>query len=386
MANGNGSLFETYKDKSNSLQRLIIIFLGVAFFFFFMILVPYYSLRTDTHKLSNIYEMLNKTLDDIRYAANALSDQYTQNLKQNLILTQSINTYVKQLQNINIKDDDLKNITDTSCNIFKRRSTDWINCNFKIRNEELQRQLKATIKLNSTTVRQIQDAISRQTALLEESKGFLDFNKIARIKAAFENLTSGRSVKILFGLQPTVLNLTQGVNKQISNLLTQTTALSTKFKSLETPLGGNIPVSFNELLAVFPLALSIVFCYFALMLRDTIRLRTILVNTTPGGAVPGGAVPIKEYISKSPSWIDPKPSGSILHHILTWTVLAMPVLLFIGSIIMISSIWSWQVGDKFSAFAAATEFNKLIYSILYVIGGMFFGFSYILIIKEIRKN
>ena len=77
-----------------------------------------------------------------------------------------------------------------------------------------------------------------------------------------------------------------------------------------------------------------------------------------------------------------------MHVFIAWTVLAIPALLFIGSIIMISSIWFWMSirGDKFPAFVAATEFNKLIYSILYGIGGMLFGFSYALIIKEVRKN
>jgi hypothetical protein len=264
MGNEENSLFETYKDKSNSLQRTVLIFLGIAFFFFFMILIPYYSLKVDTHKLSNIYMILNKTLDDILYTANALSNQYNENLEQNLNLTQGVNMYGKQLQNLSIKDDALKKITYRSCDIHVPRSPPWIKCNSDIRIEELQGQLNATIKLNSTTVRQIQDAINRQTKLIEESKSFLDLNKISLIKAVLGNLTSGRSVQILYGLQPTVINLTQGVNKQISNLLTQMNALSDRFKSLDTPWGLSVPVSFNEMLAVFPLALSIVFCYVAM--------------------------------------------------------------------------------------------------------------------------
>lgn len=388
MGNEENSLFETYKDKSNSLQRTVLIFLGIAFFFFFMILIPYYSLKVNTHKLSNIYGILNKTLDDILYTANALSNQYNENLEQNLNLTQGVNMYGKQLQNLSIKDAALKKITYQSCDIHVPRSPPWIKCNSDIRIEELQGQLNATIKLNSTTVRQIQDAINRQTKLIEESKSFLDLNKISHIKAVLGNLTSGRSVQILYGLQPTVINLTQGVNKQISNLLTQMNALSDRFKSLDTPWGMSVPVNFNEMLAVFPLALSIVFCYVAMTLRDTIRLRRVLA------AKDSGNENVEKYISNSPLWIDPKPSdtkdkeGRILHAFIAWRVLAIPALLFIGSIIMISSIWFWMSieGDKFPAFVAATEFNKLIYSILYGIGGMLFGFSYALIIKEVRKN
>jgi hypothetical protein len=187
--------------------------------------------------------------------------------------------------------------------------------------------------------------------------------------------------QILYGLQPTVNNLTQGVNNQIGNLLTQMNTLSDKFKSLDTPLGGSIPVSFNVLLAVFPLALSIVFCYLAMTLRDTIRLRRVLETGTNQNA--------KDFVSESPLWIDPKPpKNSIndykLHTLAAWIVLAVPALLFVGSLIIISSIWFWMpiTADKFPPFAAASEFNELIYRILYVLSGILFGFSYAMIIKK----
>ena len=386
MTNGEEKLFDTYKDKSNSLQRLIIIFLGVAFFFFFMILIPYLSLKADTYKLYNIYGLLNKTLDDIKVAAGALSILYYENMEQNRNLTEGIDMYGKQLQNQSINDNDLRKITYRSCDIHIKRSQPWIKCNSDIRIEELRGQLNATVKLDNTALGRIKEAINNQIKLTQESQGFLDINKIVSIKTVLENLTSREPVRQLYGLQPSIINLTQAVNKQISILLTQTNALSEKFKSLDTPLGGNIPVGFNELLAVFPLAMSIVFCYVALMLRDTIRLRRVLVEKSN--------VPVKDYISKSPLWVDPKLSdntdkeGRILHSVLAWIVLAIPAVLFIGSVIMIYFIWSWVtvVDNKFPAFVAAEEFNKLVYGMLYGIGAIVLVLSYALIIKEVRKN
>ena len=163
----------------------------------------------------------------------------------------------------------------------------------------MQKTLNASINLNNTVIKRIQDAISRQIELTDLSSGFLDINKVGHVKAILQNLTSVKSAQILYGLQPTVNNLTQGVNSQIGNLLTQMNTLSDKFKSLDTPLGGSIPVSFNVLLAVFPLALSIVFCYLAMTLRDTIRLRRVLETGTNQNA--------KDFVSESPLWIDPKP-------------------------------------------------------------------------------
>jgi hypothetical protein len=382
MANSDDALFDTYKDKSNSLQRLIIIFLGVAFFFFFMILIPFYSLKADTHTLFNIFGLLNKTKEDIKYASDALTNQDSknlENLEQNRNLTNGMDIYGYQLLNQSINGNNLTKITSRICDVYVKRSHDWIECNSNIRLAELQGPLNATIKLNNTTIRHINEAISRQIQLIEVSKNFLDTNKIRTIEVVLENLTSGKSAKILYGLRPTVTNLTQGVNKQISNLLIQMNALSERFKSLDTPLGGNIPVSFNEMLAIFPLALSIVFCYFSLMLRDTIRLRRVIANTPVDPK-------IKDYISVSPLWIDPKRSGKeILHVVLAWTVLAIPTLLYIASVTMISSIWSWMSieSDRFPAFLAAVDFNKLIYGILYIIGGIFLVLSYALIVREV---
>ena len=71
----------------------------------------------------------------------------------------------------------------------------------------MQGQLKATIKLNDTTIRRIQDAIESQTKLLEKSE-FWTLTRLAESRA-LENLTSGGSVQNLYEIQPTVINLTQ---------------------------------------------------------------------------------------------------------------------------------------------------------------------------------
>jgi hypothetical protein len=79
------------------------------------------------------------------------------------------------------------------------------------------------------------------------------------------------------------------------------------------------------MVAIFPIALAIVFCYLAKILRDTIRLRRNLeVNGTKN---------VKQYLSNYPLWIDPgQVSGNVsltkirskkLHPIMAWTVVAI---------------------------------------------------------------
>ena len=54
LVNEENPNFESFKDKSNQVQRVMVIFLGVALFFFFMILLPYFSLRVDNYHFSNL--------------------------------------------------------------------------------------------------------------------------------------------------------------------------------------------------------------------------------------------------------------------------------------------------------------------------------------------
>jgi hypothetical protein len=78
--------------------------------------------------------------------------------------------------------------------------------------------------------------------------------------------------------------------------------------------------------------------------------------------------------------------GRTLHPIMAWTVLAIPFILFIMSVVLILSKWySMPIkGDKFPAFVAAVDFNKLSYVVIYVISVIIFVFSYGQLIKEFR--
>jgi hypothetical protein len=378
------SLFQTYRDKTDSLQRTLVIFLGIAFFFFFMVLMPLFSLKDDEYKLSNLYGLLNKTLDDVQYITQALSDQYKQHTSQNSNITQQINVYLNQITNRTADDKTLKKLEDPICKGFVLRTNEWINCNFNIKNEEVQGKQRATIRLNNTATSRIQGAIRTQTDLIEKSDGFLDTNKIISLRDTLANLSSTgqKPIHKIYGLEPVIRNLTQGVNDQIGNLLTQRNNLASRFKLLQTPLGGTLPLGFNEMLAVFTLALSAVFWYLAMTLRDTIRLRKTLENrSTPD---------IRSYLARASFWIDPKRppgrrKGHTLHPIMAWTALAIPFLLFIMSTALILYTWySIPVkSDKFPAFVAAIEFNKLSYDIIYGISFILFVFAYVRIIKEI---
>ena len=180
-------LFQTYRDKSDSLQRSIIIFLGIAFFFFFMVLMPHYSLKVDEYKVSNLYELLNKTKDDIRYVGQAVSNQQKQQYSN---LNQQINNYLSQITNPVLDNKTLRTLEDPRCKGLLFRSSNWINCNFNIKNENVQGTLHATVRFNDTTTKRIQLPIATQIELIDKSDGFLATGKLLSLRDTLENLSS----------------------------------------------------------------------------------------------------------------------------------------------------------------------------------------------------
>ena len=120
-----------------------------------------------------------------------------------------------------------------------------------------------------------------------------------------------------------------------------------------------------------------------MILRDTIKLRKTLQKRGSGN--------IKSYLSKASLWIDPRPppgrqEGRTLHQIVAWIVLAIPVILFTISVVLILNTWYFMpiTRDKFPAFVAAIGFNKFWYDVTYGISVVIFVLSYLRLIKEYK--
>ena len=138
MANEQNSIFQSFKDKSNQAQRVLVIFLGASFFFFFMILLPYFSLRVDSYNLSNLHDLSDTIFQNVNYfrqklvSLSAGSDNKTQIGGQYLtlsnyskLLTSSKNDSTK-LENLTAE-----NLTDNKCGSPQpeNRASFWFVCN-----------------------------------------------------------------------------------------------------------------------------------------------------------------------------------------------------------------------------------------------------------------
>jgi hypothetical protein len=161
------------------------------------------------------------------------------------------------------------------------------------------------------------------------------------------------------------------VASQIDN---RTGEFEKRFDQFEAPVVGKIPVGFNEMIAIFPVSLAIVFVYLIGTLCDVIHLKRI-----------SNSDEIKKHLRAATVWIDPDRPNSknaeILHATLAWTVLALPLVLFIASLRLIYEIWSYVTvrADKFPVFIGAPDVNMGFFTGLYIASAVVFALSYLAI-------
>ena len=362
MSNQEDPTFETFKDKLNSLQRVMLIYLGVSFFFFFMILIPYYSLKVDGYHLSNMQQLTHSIIGHSNYI-NQIIKHYTKNIiNANTNYTNQIKSNTKSNINANLTVDGyyeklntaenktLTRISDRSCSPYGIRTPPWLLCNLNafIHNQTSNPQnipinntqnISITFKANDrqNIIKALDNITTLQNGFIQEiqyvsvnTTVFTDFqNSLKQFKSSLNQNVRNAN---LSHLQAVALNLDGYVRSQNLILSNHTNSLLKRFDLLDLPLVGKVPMGFNEMVAVFPLSLAIVYIFFITIVRDTIRLRKTLEENSTDNVV-------KKYLLDVPLWIDPRrpkcQNGQMLHLIVAWTVLEVPTIIFIASTILI---------------------------------------------------
>jgi hypothetical protein len=433
MSDKDDFVLESYKDKSNSVQKTTIIFLGIALFFFFMVLIPYYSLRLDGHRISEIDGLLSQARDNISSVNQSLIRQQANNatmIYNSLFLSnpmpkqyekyESIRTqyfkavnntaiYASQLNNATqIKDPNTRNsmlekLTYKDCkgNVM---SPDWFSCNLNHKDKELKESVRfpssliAFAPLNNTIEGALNNAIHLQDTLIEKSKNFqLNTSNFDMVKDALKKLNNPKnlsiplnnskylediihSVKTKNFINITISKVLAPLDTVISQINNRTGDFEKRFDEFEAPVVGKIPVGFNEMVAIFPISVAIVFVYLTATLRDLMLLKKKCTKSAK--------------LSDATIWIDPdRPKSEegwtkIIHSALAWTVLALPAALFFSSVWLISLIWGYvpERDPRFPVFTGAPDINKTIYTILYFFGTISFVLSLLVIYYTTRKK
>jgi hypothetical protein len=379
-------ILESFKDKSNSLQRSILILLGASLFFFFMILIPYFSLKYDSYRISKIQDLIDKTNSDIQFIKKSFINLYKSD--KSLEIDDKLNKYYNDLKTKQQNATFISQDTFPSCKALPVGSNEWIRCNASKKSDELQGQINKPVILNSSQTKKLSDAIDNQNGLISLARNFVDTDQFTKFKnnlTEFKDKLANRSFSINIDFLVRTYLTSQAVLTQNSVISNQTNTLLSHFNPLELPIVGKIPMEFDELVAIFPISLAVVFAFCTTLLRDTMHLRKLLEDTSVKESKKKHN--IKPYFNTiAPIWVEPKRDKQ--DSIPSWIVLLTPAILFCASVWIIHSIWDEMSieNDKFPPFTAASDLNKLYYKILYGVSAAIFVYCYWRIIKELRTN
>jgi hypothetical protein len=181
------------------------------------------------------------------------------------------------------------------------------------------------------------------------------------------------------------LNKINSTQKQL--LQNQTLLLKSK-NQIESPL-GKIPISLDESIEVFPLALGIGFFLSIYYLQTAISLRNILYKWYIKKDHVKNILNDKKISDMLPLWIDPIQNKS--HKFIRLIILVIPFIIFICSWCLIDQYLfpnPLPSSDKeqINIFPGGDKVNQILLNALYIITVILFVSSFIVIIRAIYSN
>ncbi|MGI0045539.1 MAG: hypothetical protein ACRD47_17710, partial [Nitrososphaeraceae archaeon] len=97
---------KTFENRTSDLQRSFIILVGIGLFFFFLLLLPYYSLKLESERLSRSDWLLDDTsvviglLNDIINQSTSIEEQSNQFNIEHAKIKEDVETYAASLNKI----------------------------------------------------------------------------------------------------------------------------------------------------------------------------------------------------------------------------------------------------------------------------------------------
>jgi hypothetical protein len=303
------------------------------------------NISTLTKNIDNVQTKFNLTEDKINHIAATANHLTTNETKFLQNITQNVNNLKGNLIRI------LNNLNES-----QSQSADLVDRSFF---DYFIDHLQTTVKVLDSAKNNFTIYINNQTLREPSPNVNLRYTLDPLIKSGFANQRILRT------------NIIRNATSELIN----------RFKNFEAPIVGKLPIGFSEMIAIFPFAVTLGFCFCSSILCDTLRLGRHLYDAEKLK----DRISSYEYISiVAPSWIDPmKP---LLSQIISLSMLIIPVIIFVISIYSITSIW-WNfivLSDAFPAFAAARNLNEYIYLGLYGASVVLFIYCYWKIITEFR--
>mgnify|MGYP001068443744 CR=1 FL=1 len=387
--------------------RIFFIMIGVCLFFFFLVLVPYFSLRLDSSSIERIKTEFNTTgiissLDKYINDTKGLESAYHSLTAEQNNSDLQRQIYSKQLDKIEFLHNNAKVTVDnplmqtslanlqvySECMNETFATDRWSKCNYNHKVSEVNNDMLSNIKQDIKTVQDLNSAINDvkykilfQTKpllkMINADNSYVPFVKIdlisdpslkdliVRMRNATQsienililstnaNLTN--SVQIS-GLRDEISRIKNGLEDRATEINNKLLKVAGMFENFETPV-GTIPIGFQELVALFPFIISILFLFFAYSLFDGMK------SNQNNNKEDSFAVNLLF-----------NPNEKIKTQKLQIALLLIPIFIFVSSLIvtmLIDFVYDQPTLDSDHPFRAAVDFNKFIYVIMSILASIF---------------
>jgi hypothetical protein len=406
---------EAYTATSNTLQTLVIIFLGFILFFSY-VLIPYYFMGDKYESEKNIVYFLpmmsdnfsfikdtfrNFSSNDNNYRGNITSlnaeafDYFTKiNGTKQLYdkYSNGIATPKAKLR-LMIEGNTSSLKTYPFCYLTNSNFSAWAKCNSAFHIEDSKKD--RFVVLDNKTRKAIDGKIDNVQNLVFSIRLYNDKADIINASdlRKWDNITdnllnrSSNTEKINYLVLENYMNPNyyampskspkdrQNLTADIEN---QIKTYSSKLESLEYPIVGKVPVlNINGAFLSFPFLIAIGFSFLSLQFKKLIKIRKDLKWDNK-----------KEEDRILMSWIDPlQPFPEKIYPLI---IIIVPSILFVIFLFFIHSLWydndPYLHGSIAGDLLWIPNYFKVIFYISVMLGGAIFGFSYLEIIKAWRNR
>lgn len=359
---------EDYKNVSDNLQTILLVFFAFLLFVIFFILLPYHDL-TDRYKvLKNmdfLSDQLNKSSDAIKttlknYTANDpsyekniakidnLTAEYNVNLYKAKILfnNSSFNPATNQAK-LEIQNQTSPSMPYEQCYNTFTNFDNWISCNLQLYSDE-QRNVNniviavKTARILHNNISTLEDSIKKiqsnnyKHTVIENKKltswnGLMKFLNVISKKNSNINMTLtykdmyelsniGNNL-VISSIAPTIGMYKSDIKKEIEDF-------SEDIKSLQFPLIGNAPFTLSQAFLSFPAVIAIAFPFISLQFKKLIKAHQKIDAHHDNH---------ENEEQASLSWLDPFQEGfGKFYPIL---IIVLPLILLLVFLIIIEIAW-----------------------------------------------
>jgi hypothetical protein len=205
---------KTFESRSSDLQRSFIILIGVGLFFFFLLLLPYYSLKLESEHLTRSDWLLDDTsaviglLNDIINQSSLIEEHSNQFNIQHSKIKQDVETYAASLNKIHyllnrtgltIREAGIQRLIELiplnpACDQLEPVSKAWVVCNLQVKNNQSAITVKNLYSSTFNTISPIQSQLVSDTQEVED--------RVAKImkQLSAERISASQEPKSIFTL------------------------------------------------------------------------------------------------------------------------------------------------------------------------------------------